>query len=70
MECLPKKPIYHKQTIVDEDGVIQTEQDLNDVIYKTVSVFTKKKIDQQGQTHVYTVRVIKKHGVQMKLFQL
>lgn len=70
MECLPKKPIYHKQTIVDEDGVIQTEQDLNNVIYKTVSVSTKKKIDQQGRTHVYTVRVIKKHGVQLNLFQL
>lgn len=68
MECLPKKPIYHKQTIVDEDGVIQTEQDLNNVIYKTVSVSTNKKIDQQGQTHVYTVRVIKKHGVQLNLF--
>lgn len=68
MECLPKKPIYHKQAIVDEDGVIQTSQDLNNAIYKTVSVSTKKKIDQQGQTHVYTVRVIKKHGVQLNLF--
>lgn len=70
MECLPKKPIYHKQTIVDDDGVIQTSQDLNNVIYKTVSVSTLKKIDRQGQTHVYTVRVIKKHGVQLNLFQL
>lgn len=68
MECLPKKPIYHKQVTVDEDGVIQTGQDLNNVVYKTVSVSTKKKIDQQGQTHVYTVRVIKKHGVQLNLF--
>lgn len=68
MECLPRKPIYHKQAIVDEDGVIQTSQDLNNAIYKTVSVSTKKKIDQQGQTHVYTVRVIKKHGVQLNLF--
>lgn len=68
MECLPKKPIYHKQAIVDEDGVIQTSQDLNNAIYKTVSVSTKRKIDQQGQTHVYTVRVIKKHGVQLNLF--
>lgn len=68
MECLPKKPIYHKQTIIDEDGVIQTEQDLNNVIYKTVAVSTKKKIDQQGQTHVYTVRVIRKHGVQLIFF--
>lgn len=68
MECSPKKPIYHKQAIVDEDGVIQTSQDLNNAIYKTVSVSTKKKIDQQGQTHVYTVRVIKKHGVQLNLF--
>lgn len=70
MECFPKKPIYHKQTIVDEDGVIQTSEDLNDTIYKTVSVSTKKKIDQEGQTHVYTVRVIKKNGVQLNLFQL
>lgn len=70
MECLPKKPIYHRQAIVDEDGVIQTSQDLNNAIYKTVSVSTEKKIDQQGQTHVYTVRVIKKHGVQLNLFQL
>lgn len=68
MECSRKKLIYHKQTIVDEDGVIQTSQDLNDAIYKTVTVSTKKKIDQQGQTHVYTVRVIKKHGVQLNLF--
>ena len=68
MECLPKKQIYHKQTIVDEDGVIQTNQDLNNAIYKTVSVFTQKKTDQQGQTHVYTVRVIRKCGVQLNLF--
>ena len=68
MECSRKRSIYHKQTIVDEDGVIQTSQDLNNTIYETVSVSTKKKIDQQGQTHVYTVRVIKKHGVQLNLF--
>lgn len=68
MECFPKKQIYHKQTIVDEDGVIQTCQDLNNIVYKTVSVSTKKKVDQQGQTHVYTVRVIKKYGVQLNLF--
>lgn len=68
MECLPKKQIYHKQTIVDEDGVIQTDQDLNNAIYKTVSVSTQKKTDQQGQTHVYTVRVIRKCGVQLNLF--
>lgn len=68
MECLPKKPIYHRQTIVDEDGVIQTDQDLNNAIYKTVSVSTKKQIDKQGQTHVYTVRVIQKYGVQLNLF--
>lgn len=68
MECSRKKLIYHKQTIVDENGVIQTSQDLNNAIYKTVAVSTKKKIDQQGQTHVYTVRVIKKHGVQLNLF--
>lgn len=68
MECLKKKVIYHKQTIVDEDGVIQTREDLNNAICETMSVSTKKKIDQQGQTHVYTVRVIKKHGVQLNLF--
>lgn len=68
MECSQRKTIYHKQTTVDEDGVIQTDLDLNNVVYKTVSVSTKKRIDQQGQTHVYTVRVIKKHGVQLNLF--
>lgn len=68
MGCLTRNVIYHKQTIVDEDGVLQTKEDLNDVICKTVSVSTKRKIDQQGQTHVYTVRVIKKHGVQLNLF--
>lgn len=68
MECSQRRPIYHKQTIVDEDGVIQTSQDLNNAIYSTLSVSTSKKIDHQGQTHVYTVRVIKKHGVQLNLF--
>lgn len=68
MECSKGNVIYHKQTIVDEDGVIQTREDLNNVIYKTVQVSTSKKTDQQGQTHVYTVRVIKKHGVQLNLF--
>lgn len=68
MECSRKNVIYHKQTIVDEDGVVQTLQDLNGAIFKTVAVSTEKKIDQQGQTHVYTVRVIKKHGVQFQLF--
>lgn len=68
MECSRRNVIYHKQTIVDEDGVVQTKQDLDNVIYKTESVSTKRKIDQQGQTHVYTVRVIKKHGVQLNLF--
>lgn len=68
MECSRKNVIYHKQTIVDEDGVVQTLQDLNGTIFKTVAVSTEKKIDQQGQTHVYTVRVIKKHGVQLNLF--
>lgn len=68
MGCSTKTAIYHKQTIVDEDGVLQNQEDLNNVIYKTVSVFTQKKIDQQGQTHVYTVRVIRKHGVQLNLF--
>lgn len=68
MECSRKNVIYHKQTIVDEDGVVQTLQDLSGAIFKTVAVSTEKKIDQQGQTHVYTVRVIKKHGVQLNLF--
>lgn len=68
MECSRKKTIYHRQTIIDEDGVIQTGQDLNNAIYKTVSVSNEKKIDHQGQTHVYTVRVIKKYGVQLNLF--
>lgn len=68
MGCSRRNVIYHKQTIVDEDGVVQTKQELDNVIYKTVSVSTKRKIDQQGQTHVYTVRVIKKHGVQLNLF--
>lgn len=70
MECSRKRTIYHKQTIVDEDGVLQTQEALNNAVYKTMSVFTQKKTDQQGQTHVYTVRVIKKCGVQLKLFQL
>lgn len=68
MGCSQKNVIYHKQTIVDEDGEIQTRESLNSIIYKTVSVSTKKKTDQQGQTHVYTVRVIKKCGVQLNLF--
>lgn len=68
MECSKRNVIYHKQTIVDEDGVVQTLQDLTGAIFKTVAVSTKKKIDQQGQTHVYTIRVVKKYGVQFKLF--
>ena len=68
MECSKRNVIYHKQTIVDEDGVLQNQEDLNNAVYKTVSVSTQKKTDQQGQTHVYTVRVIKKYGVQLNLF--
>lgn len=68
MECSQTRTIYHKQTVVDEDGVLQSNEDLNNAIYKTVSVSTQKKTDQQGQTHVYTVRVIKKYGVQLNLF--
>lgn len=68
MECLRKNVIYHKQTIVDEDGVVQTSQDLTDAVFKTIEISTKRKTDQQGQTHVYTVRVIKKYGVQLNLF--
>lgn len=68
MECSKRNVIYHRQTIVDEDGVLQTQEALNNAIYKTVSVSTQKNTDRQGQTHVYTVRVIRKHGVQLNLF--
>lgn len=66
MECLAAKPIYHKQTIIDEDGVILSQEE--QAIYKTIKVHVDKKTDQQGQTHVYTTRVVKKCGVQFKLF--
>jgi len=69
MECSQSRTIYHRQTVIDEDGVVQTCQDLNNAVYKTVSVSTEKKVDHQGQTHVYTVRVIRKYGVQLNLFQ-
>ena len=69
MECSRRRTIYHRQTIVDEDGVLQNKEDLYNAIYKTVSVSTQKKTDRQGQTHVYTVRVIKKYSVQLNLFQ-
>lgn len=68
MECSQKRIIYHKQTIVDEDGVILTQEKTNHAIYKTIKVHVEKKTDQQGQTHVYTTRVIKKCGVQLQLF--
>lgn len=68
MECLPKWVIYHKTTVIDEDGVIVTKEEANQSIYKTVKTYTDKKIDNQGQTHVYTIRVVKKYGVQFKLF--
>lgn len=68
MGCSKRNVIYHKQTIVDEDGVLQTQEALNNAIYKTVSVSSQTKTDRQGQTHVYTVRVIKKCGVQLNLF--
>lgn len=68
MECSQKSLIYHKQTIVDEDGVILTREEMNRAIYKTIKVDVKKKTDQQGQTHVYTTRVVKKCGVQFQLF--
>ena len=68
MECSQKSLIYHKQTIVDEDGVILTREEMSQIIYKTIKVHVEKKTDQQGQTHVYTTRVIKKCGVQLQLF--
>lgn len=60
--------IYHKQTIVDEDGVILTQEEINRTIYKTIKVRVEKKTDRQGQTHAYTTRVVKKCGVQLQLF--
>ena len=68
MECSQKSLIYHKQTIVDEDGVILTREEMSQIIYKTIKIHVEKKTDQQGQTHVYTTRVIKKCGVQLQLF--
>lgn len=68
MECLQRRVIYHKQTIVDEDGVILTQEETNQAIYKTIKVYVEKKTDKQGQTHVYTTRVVKKCGVQLQLF--
>lgn len=68
MECLQRRTIYHKQTIVDEDGVVLTQEETNRTIYKTIKVRVEKKTDRQGQTHVYTTRVVKKCGVQLQLF--
>ena len=68
MECSQSRIIYHKQTIVDEDGVILTQEEINRTILKTIKVRVEKKTDQQGQTHVYTTRVVKKCGVQLQLF--
>lgn len=68
MECLQRRIIYHKQTIVDEDGVILTQEEMNQTIYKTIKVHVEKKTDRQGQTHAYTTRVVKKCGVQFQLF--
>lgn len=68
MECSQRRVIYHKQTIIDEDGVILAQEETNRTIYKTIKVHVEKKTDQQGQTHVYTTRVVKKCGVQFQLF--
>ena len=68
MECSQRRMIYHKQTIVDEDGVFLTQKELGRTIYKTIKVYVEKKTDQQGQAHVYTTRVVKKCGVQFQLF--
>ena len=68
MECSQRRVIYHKQTIVDEDGVFLTQEELSRTIYRTIRVHVEKKTDQQGQTHVYTTRVVKKCGVQLQLF--
>lgn len=48
--------------------MILAKEDLDQSIYRTVKVYTTKKTDNQGQTHVYTIRVVKKYGVQFKLF--
>lgn len=68
MECSQRRAIYHRQTIVDEDGAILTQEEINRTIYKTIKVHVEKKTDRQGQTHVYTTRVVKKCGVQLQLF--
>lgn len=68
MECSQRRITYHKQTIVDEDGTILTQEEKSRTIYKTIKVHVEKKTDQQGQTHVYTTRVVKKCGVQYQLF--
>lgn len=68
MECSQRRTTYHKQTIVDEDGVILTQEEIGRIIYKTIKVHVEKKTDRQGQTHVYTTRVVKKCGVQLQLF--
>lgn len=68
MECSQRRMIYHKQTVIDEDGVFLSREELNRTIYKTIRVCVEKKTDQQGQTHVYTTRVVKKCGVQFQLF--
>lgn len=68
MECSQRSLIYHKQTIIDEDGVILTREEMNRTICRTIKVYVEKKTDQQGQTHVYTTRVVKKCGVQLQLF--
>lgn len=53
MDCSQKSLIYHKQTIVDEDGVILTWEEMNRTIYKTIKVHVeKKRINKAKHTYI------------------